>query len=142
MSLRVSCLLPLLVSLGLPALSDTVVAARTIRANTVLTASDMRLISDTIPGMVTEIAQASGMEARTNLYAGRPIRLADIGPPATIERNQIITLIYAANGLKISTEGRALARGGVGDRMRVMNLTSRNTVYGRVDESGAVRVGQ
>lgn len=140
--MTVRALLTCLLITGTPVLSETVVAARTIRANSILLASDLRLISDTIPGAVNGIEQASGQEARTNLYAGRPIRTSDIGPPATIERNQIITLIYSVGGLKISTEGRALARGGFGDRMRVMNLSSRNTVYGRIDENGAVQVGQ
>ena len=122
--------------------AETVVPTRTIRANSILTTTDLRLIQENIPGMVTEIAMATGQEARTNLYAGRPIPLGDIGPPALVERNQIITLIYSINGLTISTEGRALERGGVGDHMRVMNLSSRNTVFGQVDKTGAVRVGQ
>jgi flagella basal body P-ring formation protein FlgA len=44
--------------------------------------------------------------------------------------------------LLIATEGRALARGGAGDYLRVLNLSSRNTITGRVDKSGAVVVGQ
>lgn len=128
-------------ALCLPVFADTVVATRTIRANTILTASDMRLVTGTIPGTISDISQAAGQEARTNLYPGRPIRASDIGSPATVERNQVITLIYEVGGLTISTEGRALDRGGTGDRMRVMNLTSRNTVFGRIDATGAVRVG-
>ena len=40
----------------------------------------------------------------------------------------------------IATEGRALDRAGVGERLRVMNLGSRNTVTGTVAEDGAVLV--
>jgi flagellar basal body P-ring formation protein FlgA len=75
------------------------------------------------------------------IYAGRPIRAADIGAPALVERNQIVPLVYAAGGLQITAEGRALDRGGEGDVIRVMNLSSRVQVTGIVDETGAVRVG-
>jgi flagellar basal body P-ring formation protein FlgA len=50
-------------------------------------------------------------------------------------------LRYAAGPLAITTEGRALARGGAGDVIRVLNLSSRNTVTGRVQPDGAVSVG-
>lgn len=126
---------------GAATLADTVVPTRTIRANTVITAADLKLIPETILGMVEDIGVVAGSEARTNLYVGRPIRPSDIGPPAIVERNQVITIIYLKGGLSIATEGRALDRGGVGDRLKVMNLASRNTVFGRVDQSGAVRVG-
>jgi flagella basal body P-ring formation protein FlgA len=90
---------------------------------------------------MSDPSQIAGYEARTNLFAGRPIRPGDIGPPAIIERNQLVSLVYSSNGLLISTEGRAMERGGVGDQLRAMNLASRSTVYGTVDPSGAIHVG-
>jgi flagella basal body P-ring formation protein FlgA len=57
-----------------------------------------------------------------------------------VERNQIVTLIYDQSGLTIATDGRVLDRGGVGDRIRVMNLQSRSTVTGTVGEDGNVYV--
>ena len=49
------------------------------------------------------------MEARINLYPGRPIRAADLQTPAVIDRNDIVTLRFAADGLMIVTR-RARAR--------------------------------
>jgi hypothetical protein len=71
----------------------------------------------------------------------RPVRAADLGPPAVVERNQIVGLAYRSGGLAILTEGRALARGGVGDVIRVMNLASRATVTGTIGPDGLVAVG-
>jgi flagella basal body P-ring formation protein FlgA len=79
--------------------------------------------------------------ARVVLYTGRPIRPGDVGPAAIIDRNQIVTLLFSRNGLKIATEARALGRAGVGDRVRVMNLASRSTITGTVDRHGRVLVG-
>jgi flagella basal body P-ring formation protein FlgA len=84
---------------------------------------------------------AVGMEARVAIYAGRPVRAQDLGAPALVERNQLVPLIYLSGGLAISTEGRALARGAAGEVIRVMNLSSRNTVNGRVGPDGAIYVG-
>jgi flagella basal body P-ring formation protein FlgA len=125
-----------------PALADTVVAARTIRPQSLVTAQDLVIKPGTLPGTVSDPAQIIGMEARVALYAGRPVRIGDVGPPAVIDRNQIVSLIFIQNGLRISAEGRALDRAGVGEIVRVMNISSRNTISGFVTADGRVMVSQ
>jgi flagella basal body P-ring formation protein FlgA len=121
--------------------ADSLIATRTIRAQSVLTPADMALVAAEIPGALTDPAAALGKEARVTLYAGRPILAANLGAPAVVDRNQIIALEYTTGTLAILTEGRALARGGVGDVIRVMNLASRTTVTGRIGPDGTVQVG-
>jgi len=123
-----------------PAVAETVVAARTIRAQTVLAPDDLRLIEDDNPGAFDVIEGLVGLEARVALYAGRPVRPGEVGPPAIIERNQIVTLLFQQSGLEIVAEGRALGRAGVSDWLRVMNLASRQTVSGRVRADGIIIV--
>lgn len=123
------------------ALAESLVATRTIRAQSVLTAEDMTGVDADIPGALSDAAFAVGQEARVAIYAGRPIRAEDLGPPAVVDRNEIVVLIFERGGLAIVTEGRALSRGAVGDVIRVMNLSSRATVSGRVSPDGSVRVG-
>ena len=130
----------LLVLAAAPVHAETLVAARTLRAQTVLSAEDLGQIRDTLPGMLADPSEAIGQEARITLYAGRPIRPTDIGPPAIVDRNQIVPLAYQAGPLSIVTEGRALMRGGVGDTIRVMNLASRSTISGRIMADGTVTV--
>jgi len=124
-----------------PALADSLVATRPIRALTVISAEDVTLVAADIEGALTEVSAAVGMEARVVIYPGRPVRAADLGPPAIVERNQIVMLTYRTGGLAILTDGRALNRGGVGDVIRVMNLTSRTTVTGQIGPDGLVDVG-
>ncbi len=124
----------------LAASADTVVAARTIRSQAILGPDDLALVADDVPGALSALDDALGMEAKVNLYAGRPIRAGEIGAPAIIERNQVVPLVYSQGGLTIATEGRALDRGGVDDALRVMNLGSRTTVTGIVAEDGSVVV--
>ena len=122
------------------AMADSLVATRTIRAQSVVTADDFTLVAAEIPDALTDASLAIGQEARVAMYAGRPIRAADLGAMALIERNQIIPLAFQAGALAILTEGRALARGAVGDVIPVMNLTSRTKVFGTIGPDGTVRV--
>ena len=132
-----------LVLLVLPgaALAESLVAARTIRAETVIGPDDLTLADTPYPGALTRPADALGLEARVTIYAGRPVRAGDLGPPAVVERNQIVPISFLSGGLAIKAEGRALARGGVGDVIRVMNLQSRTTVSGQIAPDGLVLVG-
>lgn len=130
----------LFIALSIPAQADTVFASRTIRPSTVLAPTDLITRRVSVPGAIEDPLQAIGMETRVALYAGRPVRLGDIGPPALVDRNQIITLRYDRGGVVIESVGRALARGGLGDRVRVMNLSSRSIVWGGVQQDGSVRI--
>lgn len=127
--------------LASPAFGDSVIATRTVRAQAALTADDVTLVSMEIPGALTALDAAIGHEARTVIYPGQPISAEDLKSQAVVDRNQIIPLSYTADGLTILTEGRALARGGVGDVIEVMNLSSRNKVLGHIGPDGVVRVG-
>ena len=128
------------ICLAEPAVADIVVAARTIPATTVLSAGDLALAAGEVPGALSDPAPAIGLEARVTLYAGRPVSMNDLGAPAVIERNQIVSILFRHGNLRITAEGRALGRGAVGDRLRVMNLASRNTLSGVVTEDGHIAV--
>ncbi len=122
-------------------MAQSLVATHTIRSRSVISAGDVQIVADALPGALSDPEAAIGMEARVVLYAGRAIRPEDLIPPAAIERNQIVMLVFNHGGLAISTEGRSLARAAVGERVRVMNLESRNTVSGVVSSDGRVFVG-
>lgn len=132
----------LLALIPLPAMAtESLVATRPIAAGALLAHADLTTVAAVIPGALADPADAVGKEARRAIPAGRPIRAEDVAAPAMVERNQIVPLRYAAGGLAIITEGRALARGAEGDVIRVMNLGSRNTVSGRVLADGSIQVG-
>lgn len=125
-----------------PALGASVAPVRAIRAQTVIAAADLALAEDDAPGAVQTIEAVAGLEARVTLYPGRPILASQVGPPAIVERNQVVRMVFSSGALAISADGRTLDRGGVGDRVRVMNLGSRQTVTGAVAADGSIEVGQ
>jgi len=122
------------------ALANSVTVSRPISTAHVLVADDLVLMGQTLPGTYVDPSNIIGLEARVNLYPGRPVRLGDIGPPASISRNEIVRMLYRRNGLKIITEGRALDRAAVGETISVMNLSSRATVQALVLKAGQVEV--
>ncbi len=131
----------LLLALPPPAaFADSIVAARTIRAHSVLSAEDISLVSNALPGAASDPATVIGLEARVTLYQGRPIRPDQLGPSASVDRNQLVTLVYRSVGVTIAAEGRALARGGTGDVIRVMNTSSRSSLSGTIAPDGTVLV--
>lgn len=134
--------LVLILALSTAAQADTVVATRTIRAQEIIQPSDLALKPIVVSGGVSEAAQLVGLEARVALYAGRPVRLSDVSAPALVERNEIIPLVYSQGGLSIATEGRALGRAAEGERIRVMNLSSRSSVFAVIGSDGAAYVGR
>lgn len=128
--------------LAAPTYAETVIAARTIPAQTLIAPGDLLVRDIDVAGGTDDPLLLIGMEARVALYAGRAVRPADVGFPAVVDRNQIIPLIYDAGGLMISTEGRSLGRAGVGEAIRVMNMSSRTTVTARIGEDGAAYVSR
>jgi flagella basal body P-ring formation protein FlgA len=59
-------------------------------------------------------------------------------PAMLVERNAIVTMEYRKGALTILAEGRALGAGGLNDRVRVMNMSSRVTIDARVVGAGRV----
>lgn len=120
-----------------PLVAQEVIAARTLRAGTVLTADDLRA---RVPASdaAEHIARLVGLETRRAIYAGRPVTAADLGPPTLVRRNALVVMSYTAGALDIRTEGRALEAGGEGEVIRVINPGSRRPV--RAVVTGANRV--
>ncbi len=133
-------LLGLVIGFPLQAAAESLVATHTIRAQSVLVAEDFTLVDAEIPGALTDPDLAIGQEARVTIYAGRPISADDLGAAALVERNQTVSLVFRSSGLSILTEGRALSRGGAGDVIKVMNLSSHTTVTGTIETDGSVSV--
>ena len=127
--------------LALPALAESLVATRLIRATEIIGPQDVAPSDAVVPGAATHADQVIGLEARVAIYPGRPLRLAELAPAAVVERNDLVQLVYRRGGLTILAEGRALSRGAIGAQVNVMNTASRQSVQGRIVHAGLVAVG-
>jgi flagella basal body P-ring formation protein FlgA len=117
-----------------------VVATRSLRAGAVVAPGDVATAPATAAGALADPGEAIGMEARVSLVKGRPVMPGDLRPPTAVERNQLVSMTFRRGPLTIVTDGRALGRGSVGERVRVMNLDSRTTVTAVVSAPGVVEI--
>lgn len=132
----------LLVVMASAAQADTVVATQMIRPQQLITADSVQIDPTSVQGAYDQLGQVIGKEAQYALYPGRAVMIGAVGEPAVIDRNQIVELVYESGGLRIATEGRSLGRGAVGDRIRVMNTSSRTALFGIIAEDGSVLVSR
>jgi flagellar basal body P-ring formation protein FlgA len=121
-------------------LGEGVVAARTIRAHSILSESDLTLSADAVPGAAETLDLVLDREARVAIFAGQPVRLSDLSDPALIERNQIVPVVFRRGGLEIRAEARALGRAAAGEPLRAMNTASRTIISGHVAPDGSLSV--
>lgn len=119
-------------------LSQVVVAAEIIPSQRVISAAQIAVVDGELEGTFASKDDVVGLEARVNIYPGRPIRISDLQQPTIVERNEIVTLRYNIGSLLIITEGRALDRAGTGERIRVQNTTSRAGLMGVVIGPGLI----
>ena len=124
------------------ALADSVVATRTIRPQEIIPADAVRLDPTQVNGAYSPLDAVIGQEARVAIYPGRVVMRGSVGEPAMVDRNQAVELIYEVGGLTIRAEGRALGRGAVGERIRVMNSDSRTVLFGTVAPNGSIMVSR
>ncbi len=109
------------------------VVTRALRPGELIGPGDVALTPGKAPpGALTDPEQAIGKETKIALYPRRPVPAGALGAPTLVARNAIVRLSFALGALRIEAEGRALDAGGLGERIRVMNLDSRQTVYGTI----------
>jgi flagella basal body P-ring formation protein FlgA len=122
---------------------ETAVLTRGVERNEILKASDVvveRRPKAEVGGDVAGRDRAVGMQARKQIRAGQPLKLADLGKPDLVQRDQSVTLIYEAVGLYLTIRGKALEGGTEGDVVSVLNLQSKRTISGVVTGRGQVTI--
>lgn len=89
-------------------------------------------------GTVTNPDNVKGMEARRMLHAGETLRADDVRRPVVVSKGQTVTMIFQAPGVSLTTVGRAMSEGGVGDTVTVQNPMSFRMISAVVTAPGTV----
>ncbi len=122
---------------------DIPVAVRRLLPGDVVGQADVRfgrVRADTVRADVArDAAQAVGMAVRRPVGIGAPFAMADLGRPLAVKRGDGVHIELELPGLLISAQGVALEGGASGDRIRVMNTTSRATLDAQVVGPDQVR---
>ena len=120
------------------------VASHQLQKGTVLTESDIKLkkidMAKLHYGFFEELKQGTGKKLKRRILAGAVLTPAMLKNPQLIRRGQQITIMAQSGRMMVRMEGKALASGAVGERIKVMNIKSRKKLEGIITSSGEVKV--
>jgi flagellar basal body P-ring formation protein FlgA len=125
-------------------LLPVVVLARPVAQGQALSVDDVRLEMRE-QGSLAQAGFAAldaveGLQARRALSAGNVLAARDVMTPRLIKRGDPVVLVLQRDGIEVRMSGRALADGGLGDRIGVENTASRRALQGEVRANGEVGV--
>ena len=120
------------------------VAVARLAAGTVVRADDVRLARVHVAMVHSEVlhetADAVGMQLRHPMMAGQPFAVAEMARPTLVQRGSDVQMQLQAPGISLLAQGVAMESGATGERIRVLNPSSRAVVEAIVIGPGQVRV--
>jgi len=119
-----------------------VVPTRDVARGAIISDSDLTyaLVATTVmSGVVTSASEIVGLETRRTLHAGETLRLQDLRRPVLITKGSTVTMTFEAPGIVLTSSGRAITEGGLGDTVTIQNPASYRQITGVVIGPGQVR---
>ncbi len=89
---------------------------------------------------VADMKTLNGMSAKRAIPAGLPLRMSDLERSKKVLKQDLVTVIFENGGITISTRGKSLADGAVGDMVSVQNMHTKKIMEGKVVGAGLVSV--
>ena len=87
---------------------------------------------------ITTVSETIGLAVRQAMRDGQVLQRTQLMKPELVHRDDSVTLVYEVPGIRLTTRGKALEAGAMGDTINVANLETKRTVQGIV--SGPSRV--
>jgi flagella basal body P-ring formation protein FlgA len=76
----------------------------------------------------SDVDSVIGMAARRPLREGDPVLVRDITTPLVIKSGDTVEVTYAADGMTLTLEAKAIANASVGDSLNVLNTASKKLI--------------
>jgi flagella basal body P-ring formation protein FlgA len=123
---------------------DVAVPVRRLVPGALIAADDLRIArvraSQLRGEAVQSPAQAIGQSVRYAAAAGQPIPLADLTRPLAVVKGATVVMQLNAPGLQVLGQGRAMDQGALGERILVLNPSSKAIVEAEIIGRDRVRV--
>jgi len=123
---------------------QVVVTSRPVPRGQTVTDEDVRLAERDLGtlhrGYFTDLEQAIGQRTERDLPAEEVLVPGNVGKPNVIKRGAGVTILAADELLDVRMGGVALASGGLGERIRVRNASSKRELDAVVVGDGLVQV--
>jgi flagellar basal body P-ring formation protein FlgA len=134
----------LIVLVEVEALTEMVVATRTLERGEVICASDLALARRDLAHVQGRFLkgpeEAIGLRVKSAIRANSPVRGDYLERVPIIKSGQIVTILVENEVVKITATGRAKGSGAFGDLIMVQNLSSQKDIAARVVDATTVRV--
>lgn len=125
---------------------DMPVLTRALKTGEIVTDDDVmfvRMAASRVPrGSVADAGKLVGFSAKRQLRAGIPLRETDVQKPLVIRKGDAVTMVFRAPGIELTSRGRAMTDGGVGDTVAVVNAQSLKQIDAVVLGAGTVNVSR
>lgn len=89
---------------------------------------------------ITDMDLIAGMSAKRSLAPGTPVSANDVRRPLLVNRGETVTMTLTTPAMQLTTKGRALQNGSIGDTVRISNLQTSTVVDAIVTGPGQARV--
>ena len=135
----------ILVTADIEVLAEVVVTKRPLRRNRRITEDDIEMreknLAELPRNIIFDCEEVLGKRAKRNIDANRVLRSGLIEFPPLVKRGDVVQLIAESGGLRITTLGMVKQREGRrGERVRIENIDSKKSLYGRVLDAKTVKV--
>jgi flagella basal body P-ring formation protein FlgA len=90
--------------------------------------------------IITDIKDVLGKRAKRNIDIHTVLRTDLIEFPPLVKRGDMVLIVARSRGLKVTTLGRVRTRGLRGEKVRVVNLDSKKSIFARVMDANTVIV--
>lgn len=119
------------------------IANHDLRIEVPVTESDFRLEEVPVDGRTEYLQSAEGVAGLVPhrlIRAGSPISMSYFQQPVAVRSNQPVKIILRYKGIEVSANGITMARGRIGDMIRVKNESSQKVLSAKVIDAQTVEV--
>lgn len=120
------------------------VAARTLQRGSILVDADIKLavhdIAELSYGYFGDKRIGAGMKVKRRAIAGAVLTPFMLKKPQVVSRGQRVTIMAQSGRMEVRMMGKALDNGAIGDRIKVMNIKSRQKLEGIITSSAEVKI--
>ncbi len=125
-------------------LSEVVVAKRPIGKHKIITMDDIAFkkvdLLEQSSNVITAYKEILGKRTRKTIRADTVLRSDIIELLPLVKRGDIVLIVAESGSLRITAMGEAKGKGGMGERIKVVNIDSGKRLYATVKDSKTVKV--
>ena len=124
--------------------ADVVVARSYLRRHHVIQERDLQLVNRNLsllsPDVVTEFEELVGKRTTLNMNGQEVLRKSMVERAPLVKKGDRVTLMVENSHFKITALGEVQEEGGRGDRIRLLNTSSKREVYGRILDANTAKI--